>query len=88
MTSSEFAQSTLSLGVVHLGRRRQRLHAVWLAAKGHDSISRRTGDDRRVIFNRQRDAHVAGQPRHHAHRLVAVETGILKRDKAPPVAFF
>ena len=74
-----FAESTLSLGVVHLGRCRWWLHDLWLAAEIHDSISRWTGNDHRVFFNRQRAADVAGLYRPDVRGLLAVETGVLIR---------
>jgi len=75
------AEPTLSLGLVHLGRHRQRLLGLWHAAKVLDLISRWSGNDGSFLFYRQRAADVVGLSRHRVCRLVAVAAGILKHGR-------
>ena len=65
------------MGIVHLGRGRQRLHDLRLAAAILDSLSGRLCDDGCVLFRAGADDD-CGQHCNHGRRLVAVETGVLK----------
>ena len=65
------------MGKLHLGRRRQRLHYLWLAAAVVDPLSRRLCDAGSVLLCAGVDD-VGGQHRHHVRRMVALETGVLK----------
>lgn len=62
---------------MHLGRGRQRLYDLRLAAAGVDPVSRESGDERRLFLERIMD--VAGLRRHHDGGLVAVQTGLLNK---------
>lgn len=64
---------------MHLGRGCQWLSDLRLAPAGHDTVSRRGGDDGRVLFHHQRVADVAGMHRADVRGLLAVETGVLIR---------
>ena len=74
--SSGFAQPTLSVGVVHLGRNRRRLSGLWLAAEVGDSVRRRRGDVGGVFFIGV--ANVANLHRDDVRSLVAGEARLLK----------
>jgi hypothetical protein len=64
------------VGVVSLGRDRQRLLDLRLETKDADSVSRRICHDR-GLFHVQRVMDVAVEHRDHVRRLVAVAAGIL-----------
>lgn len=84
---ARFAQSECLVGVVPLGRGRERLHDLRLETKGDDPVFRRAGDDRRVFFAGRADD-VAGEHRNHGRRLVAVAAGILKSENKKPEIVF
>jgi hypothetical protein len=69
-------QPEFFVGVVHLGRGRQRLPNLRLEAAVVDSVPRRLRDDGHFLFCAGAD-HVAGQHRHHVCRLVADKAGLL-----------
>ena len=65
------------MGIVPLGRSRQRLHDLRLAATGDHPVCRQSGDERRLLFERVVD--VAGLHRRHVRRLVAAPAGLLNK---------
>jgi hypothetical protein len=75
---SEFAGSTLPVGVVDLGRDRQRLSGLRLAAKSDLASGRWRIDDRGFHFRWQCAADVANLHRGNVRRLLAGKTGVLK----------
>ncbi|MGA9453022.1 MAG: hypothetical protein WBW41_16960 [Verrucomicrobiia bacterium] len=78
MISSEFFEPKFFVGLDDLGFHRHWLLHLRLAAKGIDSISRWTGDDRCSLYPDERVADVVGLYRNYVRRLLAGKTGILK----------
>jgi hypothetical protein len=64
------------VGVVSVGRARQRLLDLWLETKVDDSLPRRVCHDGRLLHV-QRVVDVAVEHRDHVRHLVAVAAGIL-----------
>ena len=78
LTSSEFVEPKFFVGLDDLGFHRRWLLHLRLAAKGVDSISRRTGDNRCSLCPDERVADVSHRFCNHVRRLLAGKTGILK----------
>jgi len=66
------------LGIVPVGRDRQRLSYLWLAAKSSHPFSGRRGDDGSFFFYRQLVLDVSGLCIGNSFCLVADKTGLLK----------
>jgi len=65
----------LPLGVLPLGRDRQRLLDLWLETAEDDSVSRRICNDCRMFSRCQRVVDVAREHHNHVRHLLAGETG-------------
>ena len=75
-------KSKFPAGQLPLERRCQRLHDLRLAATVADPLSRWLCNVGGVLFHTGTDD-VGGQHRHHVRRLVALETGLLNKNRKP-----